>query len=256
MPYTEGALARTHYHHIGQHPQILVLLHGWANTWESWASLIPTLSAHYTLLIPDLPGFGLSEPRVRPDGWSMVEYASWLTEFLRDLRVESLAAVVGHSFGGKTAAFAYLTGQHELPTPDRGLFLLAASGICAPLPWTRRAMQTVLAWVPMAVKHSGSPVRRWYYERVLHETDYLHANAFQAGTLRRILRSDIRAEAQPGRLPLHIGWGGRDQEVPSWMAYEFAKLSTASDVFIMPGGGHFPHHEHPSHIAQWLKGHL
>src|SRR5688572_28697778 len=40
--------------------QPLVLLHGFGQNWYMWNRILPALSKHFTLIIPDLPGLGES----------------------------------------------------------------------------------------------------------------------------------------------------------------------------------------------------
>lgn len=43
---------------IGGHGKPLVLLHGWPNTWYQWHQVMPALAKKYTVIVPDLRGFG------------------------------------------------------------------------------------------------------------------------------------------------------------------------------------------------------
>ena len=45
----------------------VVLLHGFAASKENWLPLLPLLSRHYHLYVPDLPGWGESSRGVRHD---------------------------------------------------------------------------------------------------------------------------------------------------------------------------------------------
>lgn len=50
---------RTHYVTAGeQHPQTIVLLAGFPESWYAWRNVIPLLSAHYRVIALDLPGQG------------------------------------------------------------------------------------------------------------------------------------------------------------------------------------------------------
>lgn len=62
-----------------------------------WSALLPTLSASYRVLAPDLPGYG--EATMAPGPFSNV---AEVVGFLDDLDVPS-AAFVGASFGGRVA---------------------------------------------------------------------------------------------------------------------------------------------------------
>ena len=48
-----------HYVRAGSGPPV-VLLHGWPQTWYMWRKVIPSLAERYTVIAPDLRGFGQS----------------------------------------------------------------------------------------------------------------------------------------------------------------------------------------------------
>lgn len=255
MPTCRTGHLTTFYQHIGKRKPTLLLLHGWGHNWESWTPLIPLLSENYSLLIPDLPGFGQSDsPNA---GWDMEAYSVWLATFLEAVGNPPLEAVIGHSFGGKLASWAWVgntLSPSPFPLPRHGIFLIGASGIEPRLSWTRRFLARVLPLVPSGMKRGMlRSVRRWWYEQILQETDYLDASRFQEQTLHKILRQHVPSVVpSPGNIPLHIAWGRNDQAVPLWMAYHFAELSSHSDVFVIPDGDHFIHLTHPGVLEQWL----
>ena len=243
----------TFYQTIGKHPRTLLLLHGWGNNWEAWSPLIPELSKNYRLLIPDLPGFGGSDSP--QNGWEMSEYVEWLRDFLKKTETPELAGVLGHSFGGKLAAWSWLgTEKSFFPPVETSLFLLSPSGIMNELSPSRRALQFTLQAIPRSLKRNvfGS-VRKFVYNRLLNETDYISATSFQESTLSLILQQDIREVASPSEHSLRLCWGERDPAVPSWMAYEFSTLSSDAEIFLVPNCGHFPHHEKTEFVLRWLK---
>ena len=43
-----------HYVTCGHGP-VVVLLHGWPQTWYEWRHIIPALAQRYTVIAPDLP---------------------------------------------------------------------------------------------------------------------------------------------------------------------------------------------------------
>jgi pimeloyl-ACP methyl ester carboxylesterase len=257
MPECLAAGVTTYYQRIGQGRPVVLLLHGWGNDWTSWSSLVPLLVSHFTLLIPDLPGFGRSR-MVSTTGWTMADYSRWLGDFLKEQQVSQLAAVLGHSFGGKIAMFGWLNGPVALPAAAEGLFLLSPSGIEPQLSWYRRLIQFGLGFIPHNLKRRWLPqVREWYYTKLLNEVDYLRSDLFQEATLRHILKEDIRTQVKrPSAMPFHIVWGERDPAVPLWMAYELNKLSTDSSVFVVTGAGHHVHQDAPAAVQQWLQATL
>lgn len=102
-----GATSRTvavndiqmHYVEKGEGP-LVVLLHGWPQTWLSWRHVMIALSDHYRVVAPDLRGTGLSEKT--PDGYDKKTIAADIQALIRHLG-ETSAIVVGHDMGGKAA---------------------------------------------------------------------------------------------------------------------------------------------------------
>jgi hypothetical protein len=43
---------------IGGNGNPVVLLHGWPQTWYEWRHIMPALAKNYTVIVPDLRGFG------------------------------------------------------------------------------------------------------------------------------------------------------------------------------------------------------
>jgi len=253
MPQKEVKNCQTFYQHIGKSSKTILLLHGWRNDWQAWSSLVPVLSGEYSLIIPDLPGFGRSGSPTK--GWSTEEYVDWLIAFLRQLEVTELEAVIGHSYGGKLASFGWLSAATQLPLVRQGLFLISPSGVPNSLPLTSRLLKQGLGLVPKSLKRGILvPWRQKLYQRIDPDADYLRATPFQEDTLNLILKEDIRQlVTKPSAMPLRLCWGDSDQALPADSAYEWLKLSRHSHVFIVPGAGHFPHHEQPELFNAWLN---
>jgi pimeloyl-ACP methyl ester carboxylesterase len=77
-----------------------VLLHGLSDSYSSWMHLVPWLAQDRRVLVPDLPGHGLS---ARPDAsYELKWYAHMMARWLESRGLESVD-VVGHSFGGGVA---------------------------------------------------------------------------------------------------------------------------------------------------------
>ncbi len=93
---------RIHYVRAGQ-GEAIVLLHGWPQTWYMWRKIIPELSKKYTVIAPDLRGFGQSsKPR---DGYDKLTVAQDIYELVQSLGF-SKVSLVGHDIGG-TVAYTY-----------------------------------------------------------------------------------------------------------------------------------------------------
>jgi pimeloyl-ACP methyl ester carboxylesterase len=78
----------------------LVLLHGIGASAERWSNVIPFLSKHFRIIVPDIIGFGYSDkPTVE---YNMPFFVKFLADFLNSLGVKK-ASIGGSSFGGLVA---------------------------------------------------------------------------------------------------------------------------------------------------------
>lgn len=88
--------------------QPVVLLHGFGEDGTVWKHQVLFLQPHFRLLIPDLPGSGLSELLNESASPSMETYASVVKAMLEKEHIES-CVLIGHSMGGYVIlAFAEL----------------------------------------------------------------------------------------------------------------------------------------------------
>ena len=119
---------------------VVVLLHGFAQTWRAWRAVMPALAEHFTVIAPDLRGVGGST--VTFDGFDKRTMAGDLAGVL-DALSSPKACVVGHDIGGMVAyAFA---NSH----PDR----ITKLGIAA-------VLMPEQAWYGFPLLGSGSP---WWF---------------------------------------------------------------------------------------------
>jgi pimeloyl-ACP methyl ester carboxylesterase len=81
----------------------VVLLHGYAQTGYMWHSIIPTLSQHHTVIVPDLRGAGASDKPLT--GYDKKNMARDIHQLVKSLGYEK-AAIVGHDIG-LMVAYAY-----------------------------------------------------------------------------------------------------------------------------------------------------
>src|SRR6267142_2639387 len=75
----------------------LLLLHGWPEFWLSWEPVMTRLADRFTLLAPDLRGFGDSD---KPDGpFGPDQHAADMLALLDTLGLRQVG-IVGHDVGG------------------------------------------------------------------------------------------------------------------------------------------------------------
>ncbi len=91
-----------HIAEAGEGPLVL-LLHGWPESWYSWRHQLPALAAAgYHAVAPDVRGYGQSDKPQPIEAYSM---KNMLADYLGILDVlgEKTAVVVGHDWGGPMA---------------------------------------------------------------------------------------------------------------------------------------------------------
>ena len=90
----------------GTGDEVVMLVHGWPQTWYEWHELMPDLARDYTVIVPDLRGGGSSErPAYGAEGYPKTLLAEDLHALVRSLNYERIR-YVGHDIGGMVG-YAY-----------------------------------------------------------------------------------------------------------------------------------------------------
>ncbi len=96
---------RFHYL-IGGRGSAVLLLHGWPVTAYAWRHVAPELAERFTVIVPDMPGFGDSGPS--PRGYEKKIVAQEIHGLIRHLGYSNVL-LAGHDMGGPVAvAYAFL----------------------------------------------------------------------------------------------------------------------------------------------------
>jgi pimeloyl-ACP methyl ester carboxylesterase len=90
---------RMHYLRAGQGSPV-VLLHGWPQTSHCWRKVLPALATSYTVIAPDLRGYGYTDKPA--GGYDKRTMASDVAALVGSLGFDRVA-VVGHDRGGRVA---------------------------------------------------------------------------------------------------------------------------------------------------------
>ena len=259
---------RLHWAELGDATDTVpvVLLHGILDAHLTWKLVGGALAIDRRVLMPDLPGCGLSE---RPDasyelGW----HAHMIARWLETLGLESVD-VVGHSFGGGVAQMLLL----ECPTRIRRMVLVASGGLGRSVGFWLR-----LATFPRVVELFGQPFMAFGTRRALggtsamSEQDIAELSAFNAqpGSARAFARTvrDVidwrgqrrvfsqRAHEVSQLPPVAVLWGDRDTIIP--IAHAMAFTASVEGVVFkhFDGCGHYLHHEQPEAFVTAVRDFL
>ena len=245
MTYVNGYATR--YMDVGPSDgRPLVLLHGIGASAERWLRVIPALSKHFRVIVPDIVGFGYSDkPTVE---YTLDFFLEFFTGFLESLHIGK-ASIMASSFGGHLATeFAI---RHN-----------------------RKVDKLVLA-APAGMMRTSTPVLDGYIMAALYPT-YENATrafkemAFDPGIVNEDMVMDFvnrmrlpnakyafmstllgmrYAPKLQGRLgkiiaPTLLVWGDTDRMIPVQYAKEYNEIPD-SELVVIKDCGHTPYVEKP-----------
>jgi pimeloyl-ACP methyl ester carboxylesterase len=260
---------RLRFVEVGSGP-VLLMIHGMAGTYESWSAVIEPLARRHTVIAPDLPGHGASEPGA--GDYSLGSHAAGLRDLLLKLGHDR-ATLVGHSLGGGIAMqFAY-----QFPEITERLALVCSGGLgpevnpvlrAAALPGANlfiaataapgrvagSALARGLAAVGLQPSADVAEVARGYASLA----DAGRRSAFLA-TLRAVVGIEGQRVEAGDRLyltegvPVQIIWGRHDRMIPVAHAEHAHEAIPGSRLEIFDAAGHMPQLELPARFVAVLE---
>lgn len=255
------------------HGKPLLLLHGWPEFWLTWEPVISRLSDRFTLIAPDLRGFGDSD---KPDGpFGPDGHAANMMAVMDGLGIERFA-VVGHDVGGAVMQplarraperlaglfffdFVYPGIGPRMAAPDRLNHI-----------WYQSFHQMEMA--PALVGASRESCRlyiahflkNWAHRKNAFDDvldlfgdiyfkdgnlagGFAHYRASHAGRV-----AMMKGEAPllpPIDVPTCVRWAEHDPLFPYAWTDRLGETFAELDLAMFPGVGHFPHREDPDRAA-------
>jgi 2-hydroxy-6-oxonona-2,4-dienedioate hydrolase/4,5:9,10-diseco-3-hydroxy-5,9,17-trioxoandrosta-1(10),2-diene-4-oate hydrolase len=259
---------RLHYLDSGA-GQPVVLLHGAGGGAANWYRLIAPLAANFRVLLPDLPGYGFSDP-IEPAAPLGHQVARVLADWLLAIGVQR-PHLVGTSFGGLVAL---RLAQH---TDVARIICIDAVGLSTQLSFRLR-----LATLPLFARFVVAPTRagtRAMLRYALTSTrlssthenalvDYLFASA-KRSDLRMLARAfaefagpdgqrEVLTSEELSRLRerLLVVWGEQDNFLPFRGVEQACALAGCISTRMIPDAGHSPNWEQPDRLLKEIQHHL
>jgi len=251
----------------------LLLLHGWPEFWLTWEPVMTRLAGRYSLIAPDLRGFGDSD---KPDGACGPDQHSADMLALMDALGIQRFGVVGHDVGG--AVMQPLARA----APDRlaGLFFFdfvyPGIGVRMGTPdrlnhiWYQSFHQIEMAPALVgATREScrtyiGHFLKNWSHRKDAFDDvleafadnfskpgnlagGFAHYRAAHAGRV-RMMQGEAPA-LPPIEVPTCVRWAEHDPLFPYAWTDRMAETFKNLDLAMFTGVGHFPHREAPDRAA-------
>lgn len=254
---------------IGSGP-VMLLLHGAGGSGHSFRNLIPLLSPHFRVIVPDLPGQGFT--RAGNKGrLGLDAMAQDLVRLCADQGWQP-AAVLGHSAGGAIA----LRMAELLPQPPRAVIGInaalgpfeGAAGVLFPL------MARVLSLMPMLptvvsklwgvqprvdrlLASTGSAIEaagRAQYLALVQDSGHIEGTL---GMMAQWQLTGLLARLPALPVPVLLITAIGDKVVPARISERAGELLPISKVVILPKYGHLVHEEAAEAVADvflpWLS---
>jgi pimeloyl-ACP methyl ester carboxylesterase len=255
---------------VGGSGPALLLLHGIANSSDTWSRAAPLLSDRFTVIAPDLLGHGES---ATPRGdYSLGAHASGARDVATSLGHDRVT-VVGHSLGGGIAMqFAY-----QFPERTERLVLVSSGGLGRDVHLLLRAASlpgsdlVLPALTSQRLVELGRGIGGLLGKVGLHPSADIavlargFAELDNAGS-RQAFLATLRSVVEPGgqkvsatsrlalaaELPSLIVWGENDSIIPVAHGAAAHEAMPGSRFVVFEGAGHMPQEDQPHHFAAVL----
>ena len=240
-------------------PKSIVFIHGLGSSADRWLDIPLAMSLYYHTLAIDLPGFGMADKPQAGFTYSIVEFATFVSQMIRELKMDAgKTALVGHSLGGYIAAEVALRHRSLV---DK-LVLVDTSGmLTGPTELLKR-------YLAAAMNPSRESVRPVLEEMVAHPSrifDFLvdgfiyrmslpgAKHAFKLA-YENSVNTQIGSERLQGlsSVPTLIVWGKEDRLIPLNCQSIFQQAIKGSTIELIDDAGHAPFAEKPALVCELI----
>jgi pimeloyl-ACP methyl ester carboxylesterase len=234
---------KTSYKVFGEGKPFLIL-HGWGSKSERWVAVAELISkAGFKVIVPDLPGFGESEPLPIP--WNTNKYINWIEQFIKEINLGEFY-LLGHSFGGALASKIAV----KYPQEVKKLFLVSAA--CLRKKTTKKTFSKRISRLVKLFSFLPyySFFRKAVYKFVIRKSDYVYVEGIMKETYLNIVKEDLSFQLPFIKIPTIIIWGDKDEYTPPEDAYYMEKHIKNAKLIMIPGADHHLHRKQPEVVAE------
>jgi pimeloyl-ACP methyl ester carboxylesterase len=262
-----------YYEIHGKGERVLLCIHGYGSSHESWYDILPFLADHFTLILIDLKGFGLSS-KSNDYQYGVNDQAEIILSFIERLKLKNIV-VIGQSYGAAITLAVYLRAKTVNKTEGfEKLILIDALLLIDELPFLKIRMKEpflkriIIRTVPAKLIAKIS-LRRMFFdkskitrERVERYAKYIALSGTNISFIRaallmyRDIRNFILPNLEKVNVPVLVIWGENDPLIPLTHASKLNKMIRNSIVKVVMQCGHAPQEERPEKTAEIITGFL
>jgi pimeloyl-ACP methyl ester carboxylesterase len=256
------------YPSIGHSDKTLVMIHGYRGNHRGLQAIAAGLTK-YRVIIPDLPGFGESEPLKTTH--SIQAYSDWLYTFLGVLQLTDKAHLMGHSFGSLVVGFystqhtpisvslvnpvssPALEGKRAALTNLTKLYYSLASALPNALgQWLLRSKLAVMVMSVVMAKTKQRTLRRWIHRQHLSNfSDFASVEVATEG-YEASISMDLSKLAGLISSPVLVVAATLDDITDIESQRRVSELYPNSTYREIQGVGHLVHYEAPDQAARFI----
>ena len=218
--------------------ELVVLLHGWGSNIKLFANLIDLLSAKYTVVAMDMPGFGESEEPKTP--WCVDDYVQFVIDFLKDYDTKEVT-LLGHSFGGRV--IIKMHSRESLPFKVKKVILVDSAGIMPPKSnkksWSTRYYKMGKAVLSTKLVQKLAPDALENFRKKMGSADYAAASPMMRQVMVKVVNEDLEPYLPNIKCPTLLVWGVNDTATPISDGEKMEKLIPDAGLVRLENAGHY-----------------
>lgn len=232
----------TNFQVFGNKKKTILILHGWQRSLNEWLPIARQLSDSHTVILLDLPGFGLT-PRPT-ESYTIYDYAKFVEHFLIKLEQHKVT-LIGHSFGGRL-----------------GIILGAKTNVLDELILVdSAAVETKSLAIKLRVainKAAILPIKLFFPSKVEKIKARFGSDDYQSsGNLRDIFINTVNADLTPllkeVKVKTLVIWGEKDPIRPISEGKFIRESIPNAKLRVVWGAGHSPYIEKPKEFMDILE---
>lgn len=265
----------THYWEYGDFssPIQLVMIHGFRGDHHGLEPIVAELGADVHVVIPDLPGFGISDALTSPA--DIDAYSHWLEHFVKALNAQN-SVILGHSFGSIIVGSALasglpnkrailinpiaanaLKGQRGIMTRLAVLYYKAAAALPAKSGYALLKNKAIVRVMSETMAKTKDPnLRQWIHEQ--HD-QYFSMFASRDSVLEAFetsVSNDVSQYAPDIHQELMMLVADKDDITALPEQKLLASRIPGTRLEIVEGVGHLVHYEAPDFAARNIRDFL